>query len=315
MREDSRRAVTKRLMRLGQILRVFLEKDTVSTSWVCKELGVNARTIQRDFKALLAAGIPVHEVKKGYYELDKALFKDLEIFDDAELALIVALKDLVSQLGKPFERAADNLLDRICDYAACKPVYVKVESGTEISSKIMSRLIKAIQGSRQVSFYYQGSTSHDVTVDPYRIAYFDGVWYLVARDINDGIIKKYILYRMSDLKILRSTSKGVPKNLDDEMHKSVNIWFSGDRNKQVLIEVDAEWSHYFKKRWILPLQEIKEERDDGSLIVSFFACNEQEIAMCLKPWLPHVRIVAPDEIKSLVVEEYKEWIKWQQSVA
>ena len=315
VREDSQRAVTKRLMRLGQILRVFLEKDTVSTSWVCKELGVNARTIQRDFNALRDAGIPVHELKKGYYELDKALFKDLEVFDDAELALIVALKDLVSQLGKPFERAADNLLDRICDYAACKPVYVKVESGTEISGKVMSRLVKAIQGSKQVSFHYQGSAPHDVTADPYRIAYFDGVWYLVARDVNDGVIKKYILYRMIDVKILRTASKGIPKDLDDEMHKSVNIWFSGERNTQILIEVDAEWAHYFKKRWILPLQEIKEERKDGSLIVSFFACNEQEIVMCLKPWLPHVRIIMPSEMKSLFVKEYTEWIQWQQAVA
>jgi len=300
-------------MRLGQILRVFLEKDSVSTVWICKDLGVNARTIQRDLKALREAGIPVHEIKKGVYELDKALFKDLEIFDDAELALIVALKDLVSQLGKPFERAADNLLDRICDYTSCKPVYVKVESGIELSSKSMSKLIKAIQGSRQVSFFYQGNTSHDVIADPYRIAYFDGVWYLVARDTTDSIIKKYILYRMNDLKVLRSASKGVPKNLDETLQTSVNVWFSGERSKEVLIEVDAVWAHYFKKRWILPLQEVRDEREDGSLVVRFVACNEQEIVMCLKPWLPHVRIIDPNSTGKLLLDDYKRWVKWQEA--
>ena len=313
MIEGARSAVTRRLMRLGQILRVFLEKETVGTSLVCRELGVNARTIQRDIRALREAGIPVHEVKKGLYELDKKLFKDLEVFDDAELALIVALKDLVAQLGKPFERAADTIFDRICDYASCKPVYVKVESGTELGGRVMSRLVKAIQGGRQVSFFYQGSTSHGVVADPWRIAYFDGVWYLVARDAGDGIVKKYILYKVSDLKVLKSPAKGVPRDLDETLQQSANIWFSGERTIEVLIEVDTEWGHYFKKRWILPMQEIKEEREDGSLLVRFFACNEPEIVMCLKPWLPHVRVVHPEPVKTLLLNDYQKWMAWQES--
>ena len=313
MIEGARSAVTRRLMRLGQILRVFLEKETVGTSLICRELGVNARTIQRDIKALREAGIPVHEVKKGLYELDKKLFKDLEVFDDAELALIVALKDLVAQLGKPFERAADTIFDRICDYASCKPVYVKVESGIELGSKIMSKLIKAIQGRRQVSFFYEGSSSHTVIADPWRIAYFDGVWYLVARDAEDGIIKKYILYKASDLKVLKSSAKDVPRDLDDTLQQSANIWFSGERRVEVLIEVDREWGHYFKKRWILPLQEIKEEREDGSLVVKFLACNHPEIVMCLKPWLPHVRVIHPEPVRKLLLDDYRKWMAWQES--
>lgn len=313
MTEGARNAVTRRLMRLGQILRVFLEKETVGTSLVCRELGVNARTIQRDIRALREAGIPVHEVKKGLYELDKKLFKDLEVFDDAELALIVALKDLVAQLGKPFERAADTIFDRICDYASCKPVYVKVENGTELGGRVMSRLVKAIQGGRQVSFFYQGSAPHGVVADPWRVAYFDGVWYLVARDAVDGIIKKYTLYKVSDLKVLKSPAKGVPHDLDDTLQQSANIWFSGERTVEVLIEVDAQWAHYFKKRWILPMQEIRDEREDGSLVVRFYACNEPEIAMCLKPWLPHVRVMRPEHVRALLLDDYRKWAAWQES--
>ncbi len=313
MREESRRAVTRRMMRLGQILKAFLNKDSVATAWICKELGVNARTIQRDFKALRDAGIPVHEKKKGEYALDKDLFKDLEVFDEIELSLIVALKDLVSQLGRPFEKAADDLLGRICDYTACRPVYIKVDSGIQLSSRIMNRMIKAIQGSRQVSFEYHGSTSHGVVANPYRVAYFDGAWYLVARDANDSIIKKYALDRINDLKVLRSASKGMPRDLDDTLQKSVNIWFSGERTIEVIIEVDAEWAHYFSRRWILPLQEIVEKRDDGSLLVRFLACSQEEIVMSLKPWLPHVRVLSPDSTRLLLIQDYGSWLKWQGS--
>jgi predicted DNA-binding transcriptional regulator YafY len=139
-------------MRLGQILRAFLEKESVTTAQLCAALGVNARTIQRDLRSLRDAGIAVHEEKKGVYSLDKDLFKELEVFDEIELSLIVALKDLVSQLGRPFEKAADALLGRICDYTACRPVYVKVDSGIQLSSRIMNRIVKAIQGGRQISF-------------------------------------------------------------------------------------------------------------------------------------------------------------------
>lgn len=311
MSEESRRAVTRRMMRLGHILKAFLSKDSLTTAWMCSELGVNARTIQRDLKALRDAGIPVHEKKKGEYTLDKDLFKDLEVFDEVELSLIVALKDLVSQLGRPFEKAADGLLGRICDYSACRPVYIKVDSGTQLSSRIMNRMVKAIQGSRQVSFEYRGDTPHGVVANPYRVAYFDRAWYLVARDTNGGVIKKYALDRIHDLKILRSASKGMPKDLDDTLQKSVNVWFSGERTIEVLIEVDPEWAHYFSRRWILPLQEIVEKRDDGSLLVRFLACSQEEIVMSLKPWLPHVRVLSPDSIRVLLLREYGNWLKWQ----
>lgn len=313
MGDNPHRAVTRRLMRLGRILRIFLERESVNTSWISRDLGVNARTIQRDLKALKCAGIPVCEEKKGLYRLDKSLLKDLEVFDDAELALIVALKDLVSQLGTPFERAADGLLGRIRDYTACRPVYIKVKSDVPVSGKAMSRIIKAIQGCRQISFYYEGRSSHGVTAEPYRIAYFDGVWYLVARDTMDRIIKKYILDNMSDIRVLRASSKAVPKDLDETLERSVNIWFSGERTMEVLIEVDAAWAHYFQRRWILPLQEVTEIRDDGSILVRFFACSVEEVMMCLKPWLPHVRVLKPAEVARQALNDFQTWVAWQGS--
>lgn len=314
MIEDSLRSVTRRLMRLGHILRTFLEKESVTTAMLCGMLGVNARTIQRDLKSLRDAGIAVREEKKGIYSLDKDLFKDLEVFDEIELALIVALKDLVSQLGRPFEKAADDLLGRICDYTACRPVFVKVEGGNQLNSKVMNRIIKAIQGGKQISYQYQGSTCHGVIANPYRVAYFDGVWYLVARDTNDSIIKKYALDRVEDIKVLKSPSKGMPKDLDETLQRSVNIWFSSERTIEVLIEVDALWAHYFQRRWILPLQEIVEKRDDGTLLVRFLACSQEEIVMCLKPWLPHVRVISPVEVKIQLLQDYRNWVTWQDAI-
>lgn len=39
MVDNSHRAVTRRLMRLGRILRIFLERESASTSWISQDLG------------------------------------------------------------------------------------------------------------------------------------------------------------------------------------------------------------------------------------------------------------------------------------
>jgi len=51
----------------------------------------------------------------------------------------------------------------------------------------------------------------------------------------------------------------------------------------VLIEVDATCAEYFRRRQTMSRQEIEEMRGDDTLLISFTACNDEEIFMCLKP--------------------------------
>jgi len=88
----------RRLMRVGQMLKLFLEKERVTTATLSREFHTTARTIQRDLSFLKQCGFPVSEAGPGVYRLDKDIFKNFELFDENELALIVALKCAVSQL-------------------------------------------------------------------------------------------------------------------------------------------------------------------------------------------------------------------------
>ena len=315
MKKESQAVQKQRIIRVGKVLKAFLERETVTTPLLAQLLGVDVRTIQRDLKALKDAGLPIHEEKKGTYSLKKDLIKygDLTLFDESELALIVALKDLVSQLGAPFERAAEDILSRLCEYSACRPVYVRIEGGINLNTKTMNKLVDTIQMGRQVYFSYKKDEPHDVIAHPYRVAYFNGVWYLVARDTKDGIIKKYALDKISDVKRLKEKVKGMPVDLDEVLSRSVNVWFENDRTIEVVVEVDAAWAHYFVRRPILPVQETVETRADGSLVLRFLACSDEEVVMCLKPWLPHVRVVKPGYIRDLLLEEFRQWIAWQGS--
>ncbi|MFZ2419091.1 MAG: transcriptional regulator [Smithellaceae bacterium] len=303
--------IQKKLVRLGRMLRVFMEQEKVSSSALSEILQTTVRTIQRDILFLKAAGFPVKETARGMYALDKSLLKHFEVFDDTELALVVALKNLVFQLGQPFQNAADGLFNRLYDVVMAEPVFVKIDESVPLDSRLLSRIVNAICMKKQGRFQYTVFSPYEVIVEPYKVVYFDGFWYLVGRDIHDGELKRYALDKIKDFKATKTCFKCIPAMLDSDLKNSANVWFAGERTMEILILVDQSCADYFKRRKIFPTQEIREEKSDGSLIVSFLVGNYGEIRNILKAWLPNVKILTPEELKQDFIADMKGWLRWQ----
>jgi len=302
----------KRLMRVGQMLKLFLEKERVTTATLSREFHTTARTIQRDLAFLKQCGFPVTESGPGVYRLDKDIFRNFELFDENELALIVALKCAVSQLGQPFRKAADEVFNRLYQATASQPVYIHVDESVPLDTRLMNRLLRAIRNRRRLSFHYtSGNNTHPATADPYKIVHYDGFWYLVAKENGTGLVKRYALDKLKDLRMLAERFPSIPANLDELLRQSANIWFTEERNLEVLIEVNPKAANYFKRRKIFPTQEIRETRPDGSLIVSLKVGNFGEIRETLKAWLPNVRILSPPSIRASFTAEVGKWLAWQ----
>jgi predicted DNA-binding transcriptional regulator YafY len=305
-----------KLLRLGQILRIFMEKEKVSSSWLSREFQTTPRTIQRDLLLLKESGFPLHEIKKGIHQMSKDLMKHLEVFDETELALVVALRNIVGQLGQPFQKAADDIMDHLYDCVTSMPVFVKIDDAVPLDSNLLNKIVKSIREKKQVSFQYAAKKGpHPVQMDPYRIVYFSGFWYLIGNEPATGILKRYALDRISEIRLLKTCCQGVPKDLDAILHKSANIWFTGDLNLEVTVLFDSQVSHYFKRRKMFPTQEIKEERLDGSIVVTFRVGNYESIRNILKSWIPNIVILEPEEFKKDLLADVKGWVERQASVA
>lgn len=303
-----------KLIRLGQILRIFMEKEQVASSWLSKQFRTTPRTIQRDLLLLKEAGFPLHEIQKGTHRMSKDLVKNLEVFDDTELALVIALKNLVGQLGEPFQHAADGVLDRLYDCVTTMPVFVKIDDPVALDSALLNRIVKAVREKRRVGFQYayaKGTGAHSVDLEPYRVVYFSGFWYLIGNEPCTGILKRYALDRIRELRLSSATFKGVPDDLDSILKTSANIWFTGEQNLEVSILVESRVSHYFKRRKMFPTQEIKEERPDGSLVVSYRVGQYEAILNVIKSWIPHILILEPEDFKEELLREVKGWTKRQ----
>jgi predicted DNA-binding transcriptional regulator YafY len=220
----------------------------------------------------------------------------------------------VGQLGQPFQKAADGVLDRLYDCVTTMPVFVKIDDAVPLDGALLNRIVKAIREKKRVGFQYaagQGVRVHPVNLEPYRIVYFAGFWYLIGNEPCTGILKRYALDQITDFRLSGSVFKGVPEDLDSTLKGSANIWFTEERNLEVTVLIDAQVSHYFKRRKMFPTQEIMEERPDGSLIVSFQMGRYEAIENILKSWIPHIVILAPEEFKKDFLQDVKRWVMRQ----
>jgi predicted DNA-binding transcriptional regulator YafY len=295
----------KRMSRLGQILKLFTETDKLSSHSLGKTFNTTQRTVQRDLSFLKEAGFPLQDIGQGFYRLDKNLFKHFELFDNAELALIVAIKNMVSQLGQPFQRAADDIFSRLYHSSASLPLFIKIDDSVALDHKLLNRILKAIREKKQAFFQYKARVAVEVTMEPYRIVYFGGFWYLIGKEVKTGILKRYALDKIMDFKLAKACFKCVPVGLDDTLESSANIWFSEDKNIEVKVVVDRSCADYFKRRRIFPTQEIQEQRPDGSLLIVFRVGRYEEIEYILKSWLPNVSILEPEGFRKKFLNDLR----------
>lgn len=304
----------KRLIRLGQILKTFMEREKVSTTWLSQYFQTTPRTIQRDLILLKEAGFPLRELSRGYYQIDKTLFKNFEVFDETELALVIAIKNLVGQLGEPFQKATDNIFNKLYEDVTTSPVFIKIDDSVILDKRQFNRIVKTIREKRQGTFQYEVFSPYEVTIEPYRVCFFDGFWYLVGKDLCDQQFKRYALDKIKDFKSLSKDFRCVPAQVDRMLKESANIWFSSEKNIEVVVEVDGSCAGYFKRRKMYPHQEVEEERADGAIVVSFKVGSLEEIMNTLKVWLPYIKILQPEELKNIVLKDMKTWISWQDEL-
>ncbi len=305
--------VQSKLIRLGQMLRLFMEKEKIASAWLADYFRTTPRTIQRDLLLLKESGFPLHEEKKGTYRLSRDLVKNLEVFDDTELALMVAMKNIVGQLGQPFQKAADGVLDRLYDSVTSMPVFVKIDDAIPMDTSCINRLVKAIREKRQVEFRYSGKKgAHAVLLEPYRVVYYNGFWYLIGNEPATGLLKRYALDNIRDIRLSKSGFKSIPENLDMVLRGSANIWFAEKTSLTVEVLIDSQVSHYFKRRKMFPTQEITEEKPDGSLVVVFRVGHFEAIRDILKSWIPHITILEPQAFRQKLLAEVKDWVKMQE---
>lgn len=270
--------------RLSQILIKLNQGEKLAPCALAEEFGVHVRTIQRDLKVRLAY-LPLTR-RNGVYQLESAFLGKLSFKDIERFACLAGIKGLFPLLSNDFLR--DILDDRI------QPAWlVKNHDYEDLSHSkdIFKQLEQAIVRSRMIDLElrHEDKSKRYEAVAPYRLLNIKGIWYLAA--VHQGKYKTFGLGKLQRVDIGNTPFEKVP-SIEAAIQNQEGTWHS-DANHSVMLHVAAPAAAYFKRRQLVPHQQITQENAGGELMVTTVVGHPNQILPIVRYWLPHVRIISP----------------------
>ncbi len=296
----------KTLSRLIGILTKLSDGEMPTTKELAEEFGVNVRTIQKDIKERLYY-YPIIKTSDHRYTFAYGFsLKQTDLTNDEMVFLHLALSQFEDV--DDIDKIKDNIYKKIIHKKFYSPYYIKQEDleDLDVDSPLVSQLEALIENKERAKIDF---TNESKELELYKIAAFDGFWYLFAKDMEANKIKTF---RLSDIKkvhplgIYHKTSSDFIERLLQNVHSA---FFEEGNTFKVVVKVYPEIAHYFKKRDFLDSQEIQEELGDGSLVVSFTVSHDEDIDNIIKSWLPHIEILKPQRFRDKLHNELKEYLK------
>ena len=80
------------------------------------------------------------------------------------------------------------------------------------------------------------------------------------------------------------------------------------RNFEVTVKVGPKIAEFFRLRKHLSSQEILEEFEDGSLLISFDVSTDEDVDNLIKSWLPDIEVVTPQRFRNRIAKELEMYL-------
>ena len=226
-----------RLPRLLALLPYLLAHPGVRVAEAADDFGVPEAQLRRDLQLLWMCGLPGHgpgdlidlsfegdTVSVGH---DAGLARPLRLTTDEALALVVALRTLADQPRLTDRGAVERALAKVEAAAggaveAASAVAVAVEP----TDRVLAQLRGALDQRRAVHLTYYVAARDETTerdVDPVRLRWADGRWYLEAWCRSVGAMRFFRIDRVDAVEILDEPSTppadAVPRDLTEGIYQ------------------------------------------------------------------------------------------------
>ena len=300
----------KTIERLILILSKLNTNKFVTTAGLAKDIGVDMRTIQRDI-VLLAGFYPIYSPERGKHAFMSGFNLGKVELTEEQGSLLSFMHSISASLGDKFERSFRELFKRVMAPQVDTPFYAKIPTGTFLpESPCLNVVQDAISDFEKLRVHYcrADGEKKDYILEPLRLAFFDGFWYLLTQGPEKNKIKKFRLDRIC--KAATTGDSFVPMDgFEKLLDESVNVWFDVERPERTLIRVAPEAAQYFKKRNYFPLQKIVEEKSDGALVIETFPAHPEEISHIIMNWIPCLAVLEPANLKAKMKETVASYLK------
>ena len=262
------------------------------------------RAFERDKDALRAMGIPVvleplapehreqGEGVEGYrIPPEQYQLPDPHLAPDELAALHLAASTV--RLGASADGAPDEAGMAIWKLGGATG---DATSGAPLAalpgSEHLPVLFGALGERRTVAFGYRGA---ERVVDPFRLSYNGGHWYLNGHDHDRGDVRNFRLDRMESGP--RAGDAGAFERPPHAPQPTPAPWRMGDEDLvEAELLVDAEQAQWAEAR--AGAETVRERRPDGSVVLAMPVTNRAAFRTFVLGFLDHAEVLGPPELRA-----------------
>jgi predicted DNA-binding transcriptional regulator YafY len=260
----------------------------------------------------MGAGFPIrYNAAKETYAFEEGSSLGKTHLNPSEALALALAGSLLKPLGGTFEKAIENLKTKIANNSSFEPIYLKIpqpEAGLDIS-RLLKDLSSACIERRLVHIEYRSMSSQELTsrdIEPYFLFLsMDGFWNLCAYCRMRDDWRVFALDRVTSL--IELGSSFMPREMNDELKnrafEGFGTYLDGQQTEIVVRFSPTIRSFVERAKWH-PSQKNK-NLSDGWLEVRFNTLGTEAVKYWLYRWIPHVRVVEPEELRREMHKELK----------
>ena len=310
------------LARQWKIIQTLISSRTgKSAAELADELECHPRTLYRDLEALQFAGFPIYnekvEGKKLWSLLDNVRHHIPVPFTLPELIALYFSTDMLKifkdtvfydSLESLSQKIRTTLPPQALDYVnnLKQTIQIGIKPYKDYGRfrEIINRVNDACAGRRSVEMIYYTMSRRKESkrrVDPYRIWFFSGSFYLIG---FCHLRKEIRVFTVDRIKMLHLTEEKFEIPEDFRFEEFIGRSFGVFQGEPVHVRVrfSPDVAGYIKEKIWLSDQKI-EALDDGSIIFEADVSGTDEIRFWIMSWGSKAEVIEPESLRQEIQEE------------
>jgi predicted DNA-binding transcriptional regulator YafY len=308
-----------RIDRLTAILIQLQTKKIVRAEEISDRFEISLRTVYRDVRALMEAGVPIgSEAGKGYFIVDGYHLPPVMFNQEEASAFLTAGKLVEKMTDDSIRKAYESALlkiksvlnasekDHLENLQSSIAVFRISDHPADFPNQYMAAIQKAISGRCVLSIVYFSSGKQERTtrlVEPIGVVYYSGRWHLIAWcRLRNG----YRDFRIDMIQSLHDHGE----RFDPRSHFTLQEYFDSlarehDDMQKVVIVFEASVSKYARNaRYYYGF--VSEEDLGDRCRMTFLAGNLRSFCRWLMMFGKAVHIEHPAELRDIMEELIEE---------